>query len=103
MQRQAKDGEIRANLALGATPTKLPDTHPAAAVAVAAATACGLDYCGVDLIEDADGIIRVLEVDAWAGFAGITSVTGADVAGAILDLAVMRHDSSVRREGGMGP
>jgi len=26
-------------------------------------------------------------VDAWAGFAGITEVTGADVAGAILDHA----------------
>ena len=39
------------------------------------------------MVEDADGRIRVLEVDAWAGFAGITEVTGADVAGAILDHA----------------
>ena len=42
------------------------------------------------LIEDVDGAIRVLEVDAWAGFAGITEITGADVAGAILDLALAR-------------
>jgi hypothetical protein len=39
------------------------------------------------MIEDAGGTVRVLEVDAWAGFAGITQVTGADVAGAILDHA----------------
>ena len=45
----------------------------------------------MDLIEDADGTVRVLEVDAWAGFAGITEVTGADVAGAILDHAAARH------------
>jgi hypothetical protein len=39
------------------------------------------------MVEDGDGVIRVLEVDAWAGFAGITRVTRADVAGAILDFA----------------
>lgn len=90
MRRQARSGEIRANLALGATASVLPLTHPAAGTAVAAVSACGLDYAGVDLIEDEEGSIRVLEVEAWAGFAGISQVTGADVAGAILDLAILR-------------
>ena len=61
------------------------------AVAAAALRACGLDFGGVDMIEDADGVVRVLEVDAWAGFAGITTVTGADVAGTILDQVTARH------------
>jgi RimK family alpha-L-glutamate ligase len=87
MQRDARPGEVRANLALGAIPTRLPLTHPAASVAVAAMEACQLDYGGVDLIEDEEGAVRVLEVDAWAGFARITEVTGQDVAGTILDLA----------------
>jgi ribosomal protein S6--L-glutamate ligase len=87
MRRTAKPGEVRANLALGADAAPLPLTHPAAGVAAAALTACGLDLGGVDLVEDDDGVIRVLEVDAWAGFAGITRVTGTDVAGAILDFA----------------
>jgi RimK family alpha-L-glutamate ligase len=87
VRRQARDGEIRANLALGATAIALPTTQPAARVAQAAVAACGLDYAGVDLIEDEDGDIRVLEVDAWAGFAGITAATGVDIAGAILELA----------------
>jgi ribosomal protein S6--L-glutamate ligase len=91
MQRQAAPGEIRANLTLGATPTQLPRDHPAASTAVAALEACRLDYGGVDLIEDDDGTIRVLEVDAWAGFAGISAVTGEDVAGAILQLAMTRR------------
>jgi RimK family alpha-L-glutamate ligase len=91
MQRQATPGEVRANLTLGATPTQLPLDHPAASTAVAALEACRLDYGGVDLIEDHDGTIRVLEVDAWAGFAGISAVTGADVAGAILRLAMVRR------------
>jgi RimK family alpha-L-glutamate ligase len=91
MQRQAAPGEVRANLTLGATPTQLPLDHPAAAIAVAAVQACRLDYGGVDLIEDDEGTVRVLEVDAWAGFAGISAVTGADVAGAILQLAMTRR------------
>jgi ribosomal protein S6--L-glutamate ligase len=84
MRRYAQPGEIRANLELGATTEPLSLTHPAAA------RACGLDMCGVDLIEDDDGSPRVLEVDAWAGFAGTSECTGADIAGAILDLALRR-------------
>jgi RimK family alpha-L-glutamate ligase len=91
MQRHAVAGEVRANLTLGATPTQLPIDHPAASTAVAALDACGLDYGGVDLIEDDDGTVRVLEVDAWAGFAGISAVTGEDIAGAILQLAMTRR------------
>lgn len=90
MQRQAVPGEIRANLALGATATRISLDHPAASTAVEGLAACQLDYGGVDLIEDDDGTIRVLEVDAWAGFAGISAVTGEDVAGAILQLAMTR-------------
>jgi len=56
----------------------------------------------VDMIEDADGVVRVLEVDAWAGFAGITEVTGADVAGAILGHAAARH-AAARNDGAPGP
>ena len=87
MRRVARPGEIRANLAQGATGSPLPAGHPAGKIAVAALRACGLDFGGVDMVEDHEGTVRVLEVDAWAGFAGITEVTGADVAGAILDHA----------------
>ncbi len=88
MQRQARKGEIRANLAQGAQGKALALNHPASKIGVAALKACELDYGGVDMIEDSDGTIRVLEVDAWAGFAGITTVTGANVAKAIIDMAV---------------
>jgi RimK family alpha-L-glutamate ligase len=94
MQREARFGEFRANLALGATGLRLPLAHPAASLAVAALAACELDFGGVDLIEDDDGVLRVLEVDAWAGFAGMSSVTGADIAGALLDLALGREGTS---------
>src|SRR5262249_43673004 len=84
MRRVAPPGEIRANLAQGATGSPLSLDHPAGQIAAAALRACGLDFGGVDMVEDSGGAVRVLEVDAWAGFAGITAVTRADVAGAIL-------------------
>jgi RimK family alpha-L-glutamate ligase len=95
MRRTARSGEIRANLALGAGASALPLAHPGAGVATAAVAACGLDFGGVDMVEDDGGVIRVLEVDAWAGFAGITRVTQADVAGAILDFATARHAEGI--------
>jgi glutathione synthase/RimK-type ligase-like ATP-grasp enzyme len=98
MRRVARLGGIRANLALGATGSPLPPDHPAGQVAAAALRACGLDFGGVDMIEDHEGTVRVLEVDAWAGFTGITEVTGADVAGAILGHAAARHAAA--RNGG---
>lgn len=87
MERQARKGEFRANISQGARGTSLPASHPASNIAVTALKACQLDYGGVDMIEDKDGVTRVLEVSAWAGFAGISVVTGADVAGAILEMA----------------
>jgi [lysine-biosynthesis-protein LysW]--L-2-aminoadipate ligase len=103
MRRVAKPGEVRANLALGASASSLALTHPAAGLAAAALTACGLDFGGVDLVEDASGGLRVLEVDAWAGFAGITRVTRTDVAGAILDFAAARRaEAAGRAEAGRG-
>jgi len=102
MRRVARPGEIRANLAQGATGSPLPADHPAGRIAVAALRACRLDFGGVDMVEDADGTVRVLEVDAWAGFAGITEVTGADVAGAILGHAAARH-AAAPNGGAPGP
>ena len=81
-------GERRANITLGAVASALPLDHPAAGLAVAAATALGLDYAGVDLLETEDGSLQILEVDAWAGFSGLQNATGADVSGRILDLAL---------------
>src|SRR5207302_3317524 len=49
MRRVARPGEIRANLAQGATGSPLPVGHPAGKIAVAALLACRLDFGGVDM------------------------------------------------------
>jgi ribosomal protein S6--L-glutamate ligase len=80
--------ERRANMTLGAVASAIAMDHPAAGLAVAATAALGLDYAGIDLLETEDGELQILEVDAWAGFAGLQNATGADIAGRILDLAL---------------
>ena len=93
-RRTASDPrEHRANLTLGAVATALPLGHPAASLAVAATEAVGLDYAGVDMVEDPDRGLQILEVDAWAGFAGLEQATGADISGPILDMALEKLGS----------
>jgi ribosomal protein S6--L-glutamate ligase len=89
-RRSTEPGEHRANITLGAVAATLALDHPAAALAVAATEALGLDYAGVDLLEAEDGQLQILEVDAWAGFAGLELATGADISGRILDMALAK-------------
>jgi ribosomal protein S6--L-glutamate ligase len=82
--------ERRANLATGGRASPVDLEHPAADLAVAAASALGLDYAGVDILESEAGEFLVLEVDAWAGFVGLEEALGIDIAGAIVELSVAR-------------
>jgi RimK family alpha-L-glutamate ligase len=86
--------ERRANITLGAVASALPLDHPAAGLAVSATAALGLDYAGVDLLEAEQGELQILEVDAWAGFAGLQSATGVDIAGQILELVLAKLNRS---------
>jgi ribosomal protein S6--L-glutamate ligase len=80
--REAAPGEFRANFHRGATlraatRASLPDG--AEAIAVAAARALELPFCGVDLLEGPDGV-AVLEVNASPGLEGLERATGRDLA-----------------------
>jgi ribosomal protein S6--L-glutamate ligase len=54
-------------------------------LAVAAAGAVGVQYCGVDLIEDSAGGLLVLEVNSMPSWSGLQTVTEQDIAGAVVD------------------
>ena len=86
MRRQAPAGEWRSNIHRGGSGARVELDPHYAEVAVAAASAIGLDVAGVDLLEARDGP-RVTEVNASPGFEGLERVCGVDAAGAILDLA----------------
>jgi ribosomal protein S6--L-glutamate ligase len=94
MRRTARKGEFRANLHRGGAgrPVKL-DAHTRN-LAVRAAKVIGLEVCGVDLLESADGP-KVMELNSSPGFQGLEAATKKDIAGDIvrhaLKLAAQRR------------
>ena len=81
MERVAKPGEFRSNIELGGTGNKIELSDRYAKVAERAASALGLDYCGVDLLKTQDGAV-VCEVNSNAFFEGLEQATGINVAAA---------------------
>ncbi len=84
MQRRAPAGEFRANVHRGASgeAVSLPDEY--IDVAIKAAAALGLEIAGVDLLQANDGPV-VLEVNPSPGFEELESVTGVNIADAIIE------------------
>lgn len=83
MTRIAAEGEFRANLHMGGTAVPAELDEKTRELALAAARAHGLAVAGVDLIQSNQGPM-LLEVNSSPGLEGIEGVTGADVAGAIV-------------------
>lgn len=83
MQRAAVDGDFRANLHRGGTGSPVKLTAAERRIALRAAEALGLGIAGVDLVRSARGPL-VLEVNASPGLEGIETVTGVDVADAVV-------------------
>ncbi len=79
MERRAQKGEFRSNIELGGVGRAIPLTPTLKESAERAAIALGLDYCGVDLMEDEEGVI-LCEVNSNAFFEGFEEATGIDVA-----------------------
>ncbi|GAA0716887.1 30S ribosomal protein S6--L-glutamate ligase [Dokdonella soli] len=84
MQRQAPEGDFRANLHRGGSASAVELTTAEAETAVRAARVMGLGIAGVDLLRSRRGPL-VLEVNSSPGLEGIESASGVDVAGAVID------------------
>jgi RimK family alpha-L-glutamate ligase len=99
MRRYAPDDEWRTNVALGGEVEDATDDLPsqARAAAVGATETLGLDYAGVDLIQDQSvgDDWRVLEVNATAGFKGLFDATGRSPAPYIARAAIERVGGQV--------
>ncbi len=89
------------NVAQGARCVAAALTPPLAALAEHAARALDMDYAGVDLVPDADqpAGAQVIEVNGVAAWRGLQSVTGFDIAQAMVDdLLARRLGASVDDE-----
>ena len=83
MLRQSLDDDFRSNLHQGGHGIPIELTDAERRTAIKAAKAMGLPICGVDMMRSARGPL-VLEVNSSPGF-GIEKITGADIAGKIMD------------------
>jgi len=87
MERTAKDGDFRSNLHLGGVASLVDLTEEEKRVAVDSAKALGLRMAGVDLLRSNDGPV-VMEVNGNPGFAGLSAVTGIDIADEVIKYVV---------------
>ena len=81
--RRAREGEFRPNLHRGGSVEAIEPTAEESALAIAAANAVGLRFCGVDLLRSEAGPV-VVEVNGSPGLEGIERATGGDFATAVL-------------------
>ena len=102
MQRISKDGDFRANIALGGQSETVELTELEKEITMKAVKAIGINIAGVDLIRSKKGPL-VIEINTSPNFGGkwgLEDISGVDVAGKIIDYAVKQklqkeHDGSV--------
>lgn len=82
MQRQAEEGEKRANIHAGGSGIAAKVDPVTAKIAVKVAKVIGADICAVDMLEGVKGPL-VLEANISPGLQGITETTKIDVANEI--------------------
>ncbi len=87
MKRSAPPGEFRANIHRGASGEAVTLSENERSLAVRATAALELDIAGVDLLQTAGGPV-ILEVNPSPGFEELESVTGINIAAAIIGFAV---------------
>lgn len=90
MQLRPVSGDFRANAHQGGRGESILVTAEETHLALRATAALGLEIAGVDLMIAADGRAFVGEVNYAPGFRLLESVTGVDVAGAMLEYVLSR-------------
>lgn len=73
------------NVAQGGRCEAMAPTGEIAELALAAARAVDIDYCGVDVIRDRQGKLYVLEVNSIPAWKGLQGVVAQDIAQALVD------------------
>lgn len=84
IQREAAEGEFRANLHLGGTANIVKITPKERAMAVKAAKVIGLEVAGVDIVRSHSGP-KILEINSSPGLEGIEGATEKDIAGMMIE------------------
>jgi ribosomal protein S6--L-glutamate ligase len=84
IEREAAEGEFRANLHLGGKAQAIRITAEERKISINASKAMGLEVAGVDIIRSHTGP-KVLEINSSPGLQGIEDVTEKDIAGLMIE------------------
>lgn len=96
MQRNAMDGDFRSNVHQGGKGDLVDITKEEKDISIQAAQVLGLDVAGVDIIRSKRGPL-IMEVNSSPGLAGITKVTGIDIAGKIIEFMVEKAEKNLKK------
>ena len=85
MKRQCKIGDFRSNLHRGGTSEMISLSSAEEKIAILAAKAMGLGFCGVDILQSKKGPM-VLEINSTPGLEGIENTSGKNVSKSVIGL-----------------
>ena len=100
-QRQAEKGEWRSNLSMGGTGSPVDITPEEEIMAIRAASAVGLEVCGVDIMRNEQGVPFLIEVNSNFGFKG-QKITGVNFADHIMRYAIQKANNRTPEIGSEG-
>lgn len=83
MKRKCKVGEFRSNLHRGGSSETVELTPSEEKVAISAAKALGLGFCGVDILQSKNGPM-ILEINSTPGLEGIEGTTGKNISKSVI-------------------
>lgn len=83
MKRKSREGEFRSNLHRGGSSEPIQLTYEEENIALRAARALRLGFCGVDILQSDRGPL-VLEVNSTPGLEGIEGTTGKNVSRSVI-------------------
>lgn len=83
MKRKCKIGEFRSNLHRGGTSEMITLSSAEEKMAIKAAKALGLGFCGVDILQSKNGPL-VLEINSTPGLEGIENTSGKNVSKSVI-------------------
>lgn len=83
MKRKSKAGDFRSNLHKGGSSEAIDLSNTEEKIAIKAAKAMSLGFCGVDILQSKDGPL-VLEVNSSPGLEGIESTTGKNISKSVI-------------------
>jgi len=83
MKRQCKSGDFRSNLHRGGSSEKISLSTEEEKIAIRAAKAMKLGFCGVDILQSKSGPL-ILEINSTPGLEGIESTSGTSVSKSLI-------------------